>query len=318
MNKMDMSKAGSIFGNGVPPDSVNEPEQEESTVEETAEETTAYEDDEQEVYQAYGNGELSDSYENDYDDDEEPLSNDEFFSQMEGYGVDTGRNRPAPETQEENPTEEPPPEQEEVFPDKENVKYAAKISEEKKKAEEERRSVVINGFRYILHVMGKGKPVAAEEDSDVPDMTLASTKVRTYKGLVKRPKTTYATPKDANGNPVKKIVMFLLVCVAVGIGAGLLGNSYAVSVGDDTISCMSALWNGLMGLESGLQIVTSPIYGSIFGMDFLIGFGTLALIGVFIYLDKEQKKLSRVGHEHGNARLGKNSDFKSFKKKFMD
>ena len=45
-----------------------------------------------------------------------------------------------------------------------------------------------------------------------------------------------------------------------------------------------------MGLESGMQIVTSPIYGSIFGMDFLIGFGILALIGVFIYLDKEQKK----------------------------
>ena len=149
-------------------------------------------------------------------------------------------------------------------------------------------------------------------------MTLAGTKVRTYKGLVKRPKTKYATPKNANGNPVKKIVMFLLVCVAVGIGAGVLGNSYAVSVGDDSISSMSALWNGLMGLESGMQIVTSPIYGSIFGMDFLIGFGILALIGVFIYLDKEQKKLSRVGHEHGNARLGKNSDFKSFKKKFMD
>lgn len=317
MNKLDMSKAGSIFGNGIPPDNPDESAQEESTTAEAAG-TATEETEEKEIYQAYGVGELGDGYENAYDDDDEPsLSNEEFYSQLESNGVDTGRNRPAPEMQQEETPAEDLPEESKVFPDKESAKYAAVKSEEQIKAEEERRSVVINGIRFFLHMLGKEQP-NAEPETDMPEMTLAGTKVRTYKGLVKRPKTKYATPKNANGNPVKKIVMFLLVCVAVGIGAGVLGNSYAVSVGDDSISSMSALWNGLMGLESGMQIVTSPIYGSIFGMDFLIGFGILALIGVFIYLDKEQKKLSRVGHEHGNARLGKNSDFKSFKKKFMD
>lgn len=52
MNKLDMSKAGSIFGNGIPPDNPDESAQEESTAAEAAG-TATEETEEKEIYQAW-------------------------------------------------------------------------------------------------------------------------------------------------------------------------------------------------------------------------------------------------------------------------
>lgn len=67
-----------------------------------------------------------------------------------------------------------------------------------------------------------------------------------------------------------------------------------------------------------LPVSLTPLNTSVAGIAFLMGFGILGIIGLFIYLDSEQKNLSRVGHEHGSARLGEPKDFKNFKTKFMD
>ena len=51
---------------------------------------------------------------------------------------------------------------------------------------------------------------------------------------------------------------------------------------------------------------------------FFIMLGIEALVVLFVFLDKAQKKASRVGHEHGMARLGNKADLKKYRNKFME
>lgn len=139
--------------------------------------------------------------------------------------------------------------------------------------------------------------------------------VREYKKEAVMPKIVHAKPMESKGG-FKKILLFLLACAAVGVFMGIKANSYYIYSGGKVTSAMSCAFSWLT-VES-LPYAVSPLYTDIFFVGFLLGFGILGVIGLFIWLDSDAKKNSRVGHEHGKARLGTSKDFKTFKNKFME
>lgn len=128
------------------------------------------------------------------------------------------------------------------------------------------------------------------------------------------PKITFAKPKEAGGG-LKKLLFFLCACVAVGTFLGVKANSYWVSTGMKSGGFESAyMWL----LKENLPTVLNPLSPQIFGAGFCFGAGLLGIIGLFVYLDNDQKKRSRVGHEHGYTHIAEKKDFNVYKNKFME
>lgn len=152
---------------------------------------------------------------------------------------------------------------------------------------------------------------------EAKEMVLQQRKeVRKYTNEAQFEKISFAKPTELNRGGKKKFIIFALVCIAVGIFFAVEANSYWVYMNGKTTP-MSAAFAWVTVFDD-LPVSLSPMDSSVMGMGFLMGAGILGIIGLFVYLDSDQKKLSRVGHEHGNARLGTPKDFKAFKQKFMD
>ena len=166
--------------------------------------------------------------------------------------------------------------------------------------------MVVDGTKLLLHN-------AAEEALKYSGTK--QPKAREYNKKAEMEKIVFRKPSE-QGSILPKLLMLLAACVAVGIFLGIQANSYYEYQGGKVESNFSCCFAWLT-VES-LPIVTSPFHSSVFMTGFMVGFGALALIGLFIYLDSEQKKASRVGHEHGNAHLGTPKDFKNYKNRFME
>lgn len=156
---------------------------------------------------------------------------------------------------------------------------------------------------------------------DVVEETVAENQkprktVRKYTNEAKMEKVSFAKPRETNGSPAKKLGMFMIVCVIVGIFFAVQANSYYNFKEGKVENEMSCAFSWLM--EENLPMSLDPLNWSVMGCGFGMGFGILAVVGLFIYVDSDQKKQSRIGHEHGSARLGTGSDFKQFQRKFMD
>lgn len=141
--------------------------------------------------------------------------------------------------------------------------------------------------------------------------------VRKYTNKAVMPKVTFSKPKEQGGGKAKKFFIFLIACAFVGGFMAVEANSYFNFKEGKVPSELSCAFSWLTVFDT-LPISLSPINFSVMGIAFLFGFGILGIIGLFVYLDNEQKKQSRVGHEHGNARLGTPKDFKQFTQKFME
>lgn len=187
------------------------------------------------------------------------------------------------------------------------------------------RELIIGIKKWVVEVMSIGENASSSvsaDDEDQPEtegegqIALAETKkVRSYNKTAEMPKITYSAPIKGKSFAFK-LTVFLIACAAVGVFMGVQANSYFFYKGGKVESTLACAWSWLM--EENMPITFSPINGSVFGLAFLVGFGILGIIGLFIWLDGDAKKQSRVGHEHGNARLGTKRDFKIFKRKFMD
>ena len=148
------------------------------------------------------------------------------------------------------------------------------------------------------------------------ELTEELPKVREYTNKANYEITTFSKPVDEKGKWKSKLIIFAIICLCVGCFLGVKANSYYVfSEGkvNNAIAC-SFSWV----LKDNMPYALTPFNSSVFFTAFGIGAGTVAIIGIFVMLDAEQKRQSRVGHEHGNARLGTQSDFKKYKVKFMD
>lgn len=139
-------------------------------------------------------------------------------------------------------------------------------------------------------------------------------KVRTYNKTAVMPKNSFAKPLEEGGAFVKKLLLFLAACVVLGIVVGIKANSYYIVHDNESALNCAIMWI----MEEGVPMSIDPFYANVFATGFLLGFGLLGIIGLFTYLDSEQKKHSRVGHEHGSAHLATSKDFKIYKNKFME
>lgn len=173
------------------------------------------------------------------------------------------------------------------------------------------KKIIIGIKEWVVELIHEGANIA-----DIAERTGSDKKAaREYTKVAEMPKITFAPPakKMSFG---KKLVIFLIACVAVGIFFGVEANSYFWYKNGIVESSFACAWSWIM-IEN-LPTVMSPIQSDAFMAGFFLGFGILGIIGLFIWLDSDAKKHSRVGHEHGNARLGTKRDFTIYKRKFMD
>lgn len=140
--------------------------------------------------------------------------------------------------------------------------------------------------------------------------------VRTYSKKAEMPKTSHAKAYVEGQGKGFKYLLFAVACIATGAFLGIQANSYYYFKKGEVESAMSCAFGWLM--VEDLPTVISPLNAEVFFTAFAMGAGILAVIGLFIWLDSDAKKRSRVGHEHGQARLGSKRDFKIYKNKFMD
>lgn len=140
-------------------------------------------------------------------------------------------------------------------------------------------------------------------------------RIRVYDKKVEMPKIAFKKATEQT-NPLPKVFLFLAACCVAGGFLGYMANSYYVYKQGNVTSTLSCAFSWMM--QDNMPYTIIPFHSDVFWTAFLCGFGILCIIALFIWLDSETKKNSRIGHEHGKARLGKPSDFKNYKKKFME
>lgn len=187
-----------------------------------------------------------------------------------------------------------------------NIRYEQPKSEADIK-NEKALSMVIDGVAIAL------KEIVREATAFNPTKLV---KVREYKNKAVMPKINHAKPVDKTGSGKKRFIFFLLVAVGFAVFGGVQANSLYVYKDGNVTSLLSCSFAWLM--ETNMPISISPLYTDVFFTAFGVWLGVLGIIGLFIYLDSDQRKQSRVGHEHGNARLGNSRDFKKYKIRFME
>lgn len=210
---------------------------------------------------------------------------------------------------------QPEPEGNEAVVKSEEVVYSTPTSEAEKEKEiekiEESRRLIIDSFSWIVQNIKDAVDVI-KKTSD----TKAS--VRKYDKVAEMPKITYAKAVTEKSTGAR-IMRYAIVCLIIGIVFCVMSNSYTAfeaSQGNAIPSAMASAFSWILKFD---QIsVSTVIYPASAASGFFIGFGISAIICLFIWLESDSKKQSRVGHEHGAARLGTNRDFKIFKNKFME
>lgn len=196
--------------------------------------------------------------------------------------------------------------------EEDKVKYTSKEEreneEKQKESDENKRKMIIEGKEIIINAVDG----ATEE---IEKCRPKDPRVREYKNVAVMPKASFAKP-SAQGSGLKKIFFFIIACCSVGICFGVEANSYYNYMGGKTNGVMSCAFSWLT--VENLPVSLSPLDTATFFGAFCIGAGILGVIGLFIWLDSDAKKRSRVGHEHGSSHLGSSRDFKTYKNKFME
>lgn len=206
---------------------------------------------------------------------------------------------------------EPVPEKEKVT--EEEIEYTSDVKEQEEEEKIEKKEALqklfLGAFSWLVEKTNEGVELAENISSD-------KNAVRKYNKKAEMPKITYA--KARGETPfLKKLIIFLIICTGIGIMFGAEANSYMAFHYAEKPTPMGCSFGWIAEFDS-LPFNISRFYGNVFFTGFMLGFGILGIIGLFIYLDSEQKKASRVGKEHGSAHIAKNRDYKIYKNKFME
>lgn len=196
------------------------------------------------------------------------------------------------------------------FVREDDVKCELAIPEADEALEKKKNNIkkIIIGFKeWVVELVHEGTATAEKTGAD-------KGAIRTYTKEAEMPKITFAAPAKKMSF-VKKLFIFLIACAGVGVFFGVKANSY-FWFKDGKATAMNCAWSWLM--EDNLPTVMSPIQSDVFLTGFMMGAGILGIIGLFVWLGNDEKRRSRVGHEHGNAQLGTKRDFAMHKRRFMD
>ena len=167
----------------------------------------------------------------------------------------------------------------------------------------------------IKEIENKLKTVPYDSDEYRNLKKEMSSKIKDKMGLSK---VTFAKPKEEKPFS-KKLKMAAIVDTIISGFFGIQANSYfnyCVANRKKAPSGFGAAfgWLAESNMPTALDPFNSEIFISAFGMIFVI----VAIVMLLAYSSADTKKRSRVGHEHGAARLGTSTDFKKFKSRFME
>lgn len=190
----------------------------------------------------------------------------------------------------------------------ENISAKNIVPNKTQEKSEKARTLIVDTEEWIVDCITEGV-------STLEKISPNKERVRVYNKKVEMPKITYRKPTE-NKSPIAKLLLFFAACCGAGGFLGYMANSYYVYKERVVTSTLSCAFSWLM--EEKMPYTLNPFYFNVFGTAFLCGFGILAVIGLFIWLDGDAKKQSRVGNEHGKARLSKPSDFKVYRNRFME
>lgn len=180
---------------------------------------------------------------------------------------------------------------------------------ENREKEENFRKMFIGNFEWTVQQIKEGTEILEKTSAD-------NQKVRTYNKEAKMPEIKYDAPAEESSFG-KKLFLAVAACLGTGGLFGVYANSYMAFHQKDEPTPMGCAIGWIAEFDS-LPVTMSPFFTNVFASGFGMGAGILAIIILFIWLDSDQKKQSRVGHEHGKARLGSSRDFKIYKNKFME
>lgn len=158
-------------------------------------------------------------------------------------------------------------------------------------------------------------PIKKGIAKEVEDLTTVRERKRTYNKKAEMYKATFAKPKELGGGGLKKLVGFMIVACIVGIFLAVQANSYYIYMKGNVNSTFECV---IGWLGKNIPISVSPLHTDVALFAFGVGAGVIGVIGIFKYLNDEQMKQSRVGHEHGNQHLATANDVKAYRTKFME
>ena len=197
--------------------------------------------------------------------------------------------------------EKVPYEEEEVLDD-ENVEYYVA----NKKDYEQEKMFIIDGVKIIMEASKSLKQTSADKPA-----------VRHYnKKKPKRRKAKF-TKEKKEGSALATFLKVVIIALIIGTFLGTKGLAYYNTYGTKNTTPSQACFGWFTkDVPVTLQTVM-PFNAEVFLTGLGIGAGAFLVIAVFVYLDKDQKKESRIGHEHGKARLATMTDYKQYTRNFM-
>lgn len=181
---------------------------------------------------------------------------------------------------------------------------------------EEKKNVIKKVRAFIIGLKEWTIEVTTDAVETLEKTSSEKATIRTYSKKAEMPKVSHAKAYVEGQGKGFKYLLFAVACIATGVFLGIQANSYYYLQKGKVESPMSCAFGWLM--VEDLPTITDPLNTEVFFTAFAMGAGILAVIGLLIWLDNDSKKHSRVGHEHGQARLGSGRDFKIYKNKFMD
>lgn len=198
--------------------------------------------------------------------------------------------------------EEKVPYEEEGVLDDENVEYYVA----NKKDYEQEKMFIIDGVKIIIEASKSLKQTSADKPA-----------VRHYnKKKPKRRKAKF-TKEKKEGSALGTFIKVVVIALIIGTFLGTKGLAYYNTYGTKKTTPSQACF-GWFTKDAPVTFETvMPFNAEVFLTGLGIGAGAFLVIAVFVYLDKDQKKESRIGHEHGKARLATMTDYKQYTNNFM-
>lgn len=188
---------------------------------------------------------------------------------------------------------------------RENGEQAVPIQEEAVRTYDEKIKEIENKMKAVPYDSDEYRSLKKEMGNKIKDKMGLS-------------KVTFAKPKEEKPFS-KKLKMAAIVDAIISGFFGIQANSYfnyCIANRKKAPSGFGAAfgWLTKSDMPTALDPFNPEIFISAFGMIFVI----VAIVMLLAYSSADTKKRSRVGHEHGAARLGTSTDFRKFKTRFME
>lgn len=198
--------------------------------------------------------------------------------------------------------EENVPYGEEEYLDDEKVEYYVA----NKKDYEQEKMFIIDGVKIIMEASKSLKQTSADKPA-----------VRKYnKKKPKRRKAKF-TKEKKEGSALGTFLKVVVIALIIGTFLGTKGLAYYNTYGTEKTTPAQACFGWLTKDVPVTFETVMPFNADVFLTGLGMGAGAFLVIALFVYMNNDQKKESRIGHEHGKARLATPTDYKQYTNNFM-